>query len=407
MREIEMLIPQYIKKFRCIGTECPDSCCIGWKISIDEATYKKYKKLDNYEMRKKLEKHVGRDRTSNSKYEIAKIRLQNKKCPFLQEDKLCDIHGKLGEDYLSNTCAIYPRLNKKIGEVIEQGLTLSCPEAARLVLLQPDIIQFEQENRLFSDRALAIPETSIKSIPLGWKDYFWDMRIFTIGLLQNRIYTLEERLLILGLAYKEIEKCVHERKINEIPSVIGKYQYNINKQLYKNILDEIPNLVEMQVKLGKELVDIRYVMGISADSYRNCLTQVLIGLQFTGDTTLEDNCNAYKAGYTDYYEPFMKEHSYMIEHYMVNYIFTKQMPIDQISPFASYVQLILHYAIIKLHLIGIGNYHKELTSDLVVTTIQQWVKTFEHNSSYFNRILELIKENQYMDLAHMAILIKN
>lgn len=407
MREVEMLIPQYIKEFQCIGAECSDSCCIGWKITIDGVTYKKYKKVSNQDMRKKLDKYVGRNRLSNDKYEIAKIRLQHKRCPFLQEDKLCEIHSILGEESLSNTCAIYPRLNRRVGTVIEQGLTLSCPEAARLVLLQLDSIQFDQGRRLFPKRDLDIPETHINIKPLTWKDYFWEIRIFTIGLLQNRNYNLSERLLILGIAYREFEESIQKKQINAIPTILEKYQRSIDKKLYKNILSEIPSLVELQVKLSKELVDIRCSMGIDADTYKVCLSQVLMGLKVTVETSLEEHISAYKEGYEQYYRPFMQDYDYMIENYMVNYVFTKHMPINTDSPFESYVQLILHYAIVKLHLIGRANYQKSLTPDLVIDTIQPLVKTFEHNVHYLNRILKLINDNGWADLAHMAILIKN
>ena len=28
-----MLIPEYVKKFKCIGSECEDTCCKGWRIN--------------------------------------------------------------------------------------------------------------------------------------------------------------------------------------------------------------------------------------------------------------------------------------------------------------------------------------------------------------------------------------
>ena len=35
-----LLIPQYFKNFTCIGSDCEDSCCIGWRVDIDHNTYK-------------------------------------------------------------------------------------------------------------------------------------------------------------------------------------------------------------------------------------------------------------------------------------------------------------------------------------------------------------------------------
>ena len=37
-----MLVPQYVRKFACIGGACEDTCCQGWRVPIDKETYKKY-----------------------------------------------------------------------------------------------------------------------------------------------------------------------------------------------------------------------------------------------------------------------------------------------------------------------------------------------------------------------------
>lgn len=407
MKKITMLIPQYVKNFQCIGSECEDTCCVGWKITIDEITYKKYKKIDNYEMRKKLAQCIGRHRTCTNKYEIGKIKLDNGICPFLSENKLCDIYKALGEEYLSNTCATYPRLNCQVDGVMEQGLSLSCPEAARLILLNKESIQFDQEERRFTGRDLGVQCIQTNKKFNTWKSYFWDIRIFTISLLQNRNYKVEERLFILGIVYRSIEEAITEDKIYIIPSILEKYNKNLESEVYRDVLQDIPKVIEMQLKFCKELIDIRNSTIIKNESYIRCLSELLAGLNFKENVSLEECSEIYQEGYEKYYKPFMDEHSYMIENYLVNYIFVEQMPIKQKMPFDSYVKLILHYALIKIHLIGQASYHRELTSENVVHTIQTFARTFEHNRVYFNDILSLMQKNNYMDLAHMAILIKN
>ena len=34
--------PNYMTSFKCIGKDCIDSCCSGWRIDIDKETYKNY-----------------------------------------------------------------------------------------------------------------------------------------------------------------------------------------------------------------------------------------------------------------------------------------------------------------------------------------------------------------------------
>ena len=39
---MEFTFPNYYKEFSCIAGSCPDTCCAGWQIVIDNKTLKKY-----------------------------------------------------------------------------------------------------------------------------------------------------------------------------------------------------------------------------------------------------------------------------------------------------------------------------------------------------------------------------
>ena len=38
------LKPHFYDKFVCTAGDCPDTCCAGWQIMIDDASLEKYKK---------------------------------------------------------------------------------------------------------------------------------------------------------------------------------------------------------------------------------------------------------------------------------------------------------------------------------------------------------------------------
>ena len=44
MTTMEYVYPDYYRQFTCIGGKCPDTCCAGWEIVIDDKTLEKYKK---------------------------------------------------------------------------------------------------------------------------------------------------------------------------------------------------------------------------------------------------------------------------------------------------------------------------------------------------------------------------
>ena len=37
------IYPSYFEKFRCIADKCPDSCCRGWDVVVDDETNEFYK----------------------------------------------------------------------------------------------------------------------------------------------------------------------------------------------------------------------------------------------------------------------------------------------------------------------------------------------------------------------------
>jgi hypothetical protein len=53
-------------------------------------------------------------------------------------DGLCGIHRDYGEAFLGDACRFYPRITRALGSMVITSAALSCPEAARLMLTQPD-----------------------------------------------------------------------------------------------------------------------------------------------------------------------------------------------------------------------------------------------------------------------------
>ena len=82
----KILVPRYMRDFSCIGSECEDTCCVGWRVHVDKRTYKKYKKVQNRELEFLLDKRVKRIRSNSTFYAYAQIEMEkNRSCPFLSE----------------------------------------------------------------------------------------------------------------------------------------------------------------------------------------------------------------------------------------------------------------------------------------------------------------------------------
>lgn len=129
-------MPNYYKDFKCIADKCRHSCCIGWEIDIDENSMSRYKSLDG---------EVGNwVRDNISKGEVPHFILDEKeRCPFLNENGLCDMILKLGEDALCNICADHPRFRNFYSSFTEMGIGICCEEAARVILNSKETFSLE------------------------------------------------------------------------------------------------------------------------------------------------------------------------------------------------------------------------------------------------------------------------
>lgn len=122
------IYPSYFEKFRCIADKCPDSCCRGWDVVVDDETNEFYKTVVG-EFGEKLKRLTEIDGDGDRIFVS-----QNERCPFWNNDELCDIYINLGEEHLCKTCREFPRITQDYTAFSEHLLSFACPEAARLML---------------------------------------------------------------------------------------------------------------------------------------------------------------------------------------------------------------------------------------------------------------------------------
>ncbi|QQE74109.1 flagellin lysine-N-methylase [Brevibacillus composti] len=409
---IKLLIPEYMKYFACIGSECEDTCCAGWSVSIDKATYKKYKKTKDKELSKQLDQNVVRNRKNPTDNRYAKIKMkEDLSCPFLNETKLCNIQLNLGESYLSYTCKTYPRTFNTINGVIEKAATLSCPEAARLALLNPEKMSFTH-----ADETINIKDVIGNSYNFedpryanSIKRFFWDLRVFTIQVLQSREYKLWERLSILGIFYQTVQEYQEENKLSEIPELINEYVKGIEQGAFDQALQDIPANEFIQLNILTEILLSKKESGGYGERFLAYFTDFTKGVNPDNLKSLSGILKNYISAYQNYYQPFMEKHEYILENYLVNYVFKTLFPFNRTKNlFDNYVLMIAHYSLIKMLLIGLSGYHKEnFDPQYAVGMISAVSKNIEHSDVFINKIVSYIQQKGFNTLSHMLLLIKN
>lgn len=122
------IYPSYFEKFKCTADKCPDSCCKGWDVVVDDETNEYYQNI-NGEFGEKLKKLMKIDCDGDRIFVS-----QSGRCPFWNDNELCDIYINLGENHLCKTCREFPRLTQDYTVFTEHLLSFACPEATRLIL---------------------------------------------------------------------------------------------------------------------------------------------------------------------------------------------------------------------------------------------------------------------------------
>jgi len=130
----KLIVPRYMQDFRCIAEACEDDCCHDLPVPVDGHT-----------------REILRRALKDSKADLALFKKavpeanpslmllkDDGTCMMQEETLLCCIHRRFGQGALPPTCRRFPRRVYPGTHHIELSAALSCPEIARLCLLNPE-----------------------------------------------------------------------------------------------------------------------------------------------------------------------------------------------------------------------------------------------------------------------------
>ena len=159
---MKTLVPDYYESFACTAGKCAHNCCIGWEIDIDEDTERKYLSWSRNEiselsvkLSEKVHYTTRRERRNGAEASFI-LDEESGRCPFLNNDNLCEIIIEKGEDALCNICRDHPRFRNFYDDHIELGLGLTCEAAARLILTAENSTSYHWLNSDSAHR-IAVP----------------------------------------------------------------------------------------------------------------------------------------------------------------------------------------------------------------------------------------------------------
>ena len=131
-------VPEYFDRFQCLAGACPHSCCTQWEVVLDEDSVARYNAVEG-PLGEKLRAAMTTDEEGDVCFALCGGR-----CPFLDEENLCEIHRQLGQEATSVTCREHPRFTEDYGAFCEITLAASCPAANDLLLGSREKLAFRE-----------------------------------------------------------------------------------------------------------------------------------------------------------------------------------------------------------------------------------------------------------------------
>jgi lysine-N-methylase len=386
---MKTIIPHYYKDFKCIASKCTDTCCAGWEIIIDEETYKKY----NY-----VSGEFGERLKSNlTLYEDGEpgFVLQNGNCPFLNKNNLCDIYTELGEESLCYTCKTYPRFIEEYSHIREIGISLSCPEASRLILQDSKPVTFEVSD----DHEI---ENIYDGIDFDISSQLISAQKMAIDILQNRSIDLNHRVALLINFAHDIQEEIKENELSKITDVINKY----SKEAYQKEL--INEFHKYRAKQADKYTNMLKCMNVYKnlnpinDNWPKIIEHAINFFYNADDITFYEK---QYDGFNEYY----KNKTYQYEHLIVYFIFQYFMKAIFDEELYSKVTLaVMSYLVIKeLNVVRWidNNYNFDLNDQ--IDLMHMYSKEIENSEKTLYDLEEMFNTSEIFNLKQLLILIMN
>lgn len=189
---MKIVTPSFYKDFECIAGACPDSCCQGWEVDADKDSLEYYKTLSG-DIRQRIDSVLDKDEFGNTIFRLT----DKKRCPFLNDSNLCDMHIAIGGEHTPFTCRTFPRFINDFGSTREMGLSFSCPVASDMMWNLEG--EFDFETTLNSD------PPSLNDIDAELYFYLIKSRSKAYQIVKNNELPLNERIIQLLKYAQELQ----------------------------------------------------------------------------------------------------------------------------------------------------------------------------------------------------------
>lgn len=419
--------PRYLKRFSCIGPDCPDTCCAGWTVTVDKAHYKKLRNVADKALADRLRDNLRLKKDGSAEQHAVMALGPDAHCTMLDPDKLCSIQKTLGAAHLPLTCSEFPRHYFRVGQRDEMYATLACPETARLAMTEPDGLELEAMPFPFAPgkpapyRGGFRGDLAVHPDPLVRN--FEAIQRFVQFALRRRDHALWQRLLAVGLLAKRLSDPLlapgaADRKAQDstVELALLERQVSLLDGSFRDGTADLaarPRDALLQQAVMKELTAERLSAdgglfgGVTSVAFLHAIGKAFHGFGFR-ENDPEGTAERFRDAETRWFIPYNEAHPHLLENYLLNQIGVRFFPYGAGRGIvAEWNDILIQYALVRFYLIGLaGEYREAFDASHYVELIYSFSRSVEHAQKFQRRVLELLDAKGLTGLAAMAILIK-
>lgn len=404
--------PAYYAKFSCLGGACRYTCCQGWAITFTRAEYNKMRNLHaSPELKAEIATGIRRIKKGSTDAMYSKmVFAENGLCPMLSAEGLCRLQIECGYNTLSWVCKTFPRLEAEQLGYWQRSCSTGCEQTLNLMLEEQGPLRFvEREDPTAAP--LKLPNLTVeqkKKVPTVAQ--YPQIQAVCISILQNRAYTLDERMILLGLALQDFDEAVksgtdgvldwlRRRRAFAMPEgaeamrpQLSALSLNANISVYHSLtLAHTLRSASMNVYYDQLMDDVFTALDVQINNLEN------------GQMNLQFSVECYENA-KQRFAKVTHDMGQLLEHVMVNRFFEQCLPIGTKSAWSYYVAFCCSYSLFRLMAVGFVVAHPKQESYIQALAVCS--REIFHAQGFVDKMATQFQENGSDTLAHMAALVQ-
>ncbi|MEG1699458.1 MAG: flagellin lysine-N-methylase, partial [Oscillospiraceae bacterium] len=385
---------------------CRNTCCAGWSITLSKPEYLAMKKGG---MPKNIEDITGaalhRMRKNATDRMYAEMTLRSDgSCPYLNADRLCDLQIACGHSALSSTCRVFPRIKVAVGQSLYTVLTMGCEAVTEQMLLKPTSISMRSETALAANsgdvRQLIADNIISEAVP-----FFDEIFMLTTAILQNKAYTVPQRLSLLSMALEKLPE--KDALSTDFPKWFIKFAPLASGSSFALPI-AYEEAVEEGIKAAACLVNVN--KGVFASpKVLHALATLNIKMKIIEnetDVNVSFSADEYNKGNKLLCSVFA-DMPCAIENLVVN-LWQHCLLFSPAAPYAACRSVCALYAMLRLAMLGNISAHEEHEkADMlkcVIDVVTDLCRTWRHNTESIQNIVAAMDSAGYTSAAHMTVI---